>query len=155
MRAAIAMVWAAAAAATLAGCGFTSSPGDSLTFKAPKGWRASPGIMGFMQFWQGPADGEVLMLIRSPKPLKTSEVFSNADLRDADLQTEKPIDICGNQPARYFKAKGKWKSQRDSTVEMVMSNAGGATYMAMYVHPQGTPANPDAETAIHQLCVRA
>lgn len=155
MRAAIAMMCAAAAAMALAGCGFTSSPGDALTFKAPKGWRGSPGIMGFMQFWQGPQDGEVLMLIRSPKPLKTSEVFSNADLTHADVQAEKSIDICGNQPARYFKAKGKWKSQRDSTVEMVMSNAGGATYMAMYVHPEGTQPDPEAESAIHQLCVRA
>ena len=32
----------------------TSSPADNLTFKAPAGWQASPGIMGFMQFWKAP-----------------------------------------------------------------------------------------------------
>lgn len=142
------------ATVVLTGCGLTSSPADNLTFKAPKGWTGSPGIMGFMQFWKAPGNDEVLMLFKSPKPLKTTEVFTSADLRDAKIEAEKPITICGNQSAQFFKAQGTSKGGHDSNIEMVMTNAGGATYMAMYVYPLGTQTNADAETALRQLCAK-
>ncbi|HEY1656653.1 MAG TPA: hypothetical protein VGF86_16230 [Candidatus Tumulicola sp.] len=138
----------------LAGCGLTSSPADNLTFKAPKGWSGSPGIMGFMQFWKAPGSDEVLMVFRSPKPLKTTEVFNSADLRDAKVENQKAITICGSQPAEFFKAQGTSKGGHDSNIEMVMTNAGGATYMAMYVYPVGIAVNADAEAALRQLCTK-
>lgn len=144
----------ALAAAVLTGCGLTSSPADALSFKAPKGWQAFPGIMGFMQFWKQPGADAVLMLFKSPKPIKITEVFSNADLSDAHVQSQQTITICGSQPAEYLKAQGKSKTGHDSNIEMVMSNAGGQTYMAMYVYPIGTQGDADAEAALRELCTK-
>ncbi|MEO6835597.1 MAG: hypothetical protein ABI231_06790, partial [Candidatus Tumulicola sp.] len=115
----------------LSGCGLTNSPADKLTFKAPGGWQGSPGIMGFMQFWKAPGkNNEVLMLFKSPKPLATTEVFSSANLKDARVEAQKPITICGNQAAQFYKAQGTSTGGADSNVEMVMTNAGGTTYLA-------------------------
>ena len=138
----------------LSGCGLTSSPADSLSFKAPKGWQAFPGIMGFMQFWKQPGADAVLMLFKSPKPIKTTDVFDNADLRDARIEEQKPVTICGNQPAQYFKAAGRSKTGHDSDIEMMMSNVSGQTYMAMYVYPVGTQADAGAEAALRELCTK-
>jgi hypothetical protein len=139
----------------LTACGFTSSPADSLTFKAPAGWSGSPGIMGFMQFWRAPnRSDEVLMLFKSPKPLQTRDVFSSANLRDAKVQTEKPITICGNQPAEFFKAQGMSSRGSDSNVEMVMTNTAGTTYLAMYIYPLGGMPNGEADAALRELCAK-
>lgn len=146
----------AAAAVALSGCGLTSSPADNLTFKAPGGWQGSPGIMGFMQFWKPPAGkSEVLMLFKSPKTLTTTEVFKNADLTDATVRAQKAITICGNQSAQYYKALGTSKNGNDSNIEMVMTNANGTTYMAMYVYPVAGTANGDAEAALRELCSKS
>lgn len=154
MRLRLSIVSAVLTATVLSGCGLTSSPADTLSFKAPKGWQAFPGIMGFMQFWKQPDADAVLMLFKSPKPITTSEIFSNADLRDARVEQRQTITICGNQAAEYFKAQGHSKTGRDSNIEMVMSNAGGQTYMAMYAYPVGTQSNADAEAALRELCTK-
>ncbi|MBV8373558.1 MAG: hypothetical protein JOY69_09875 [Candidatus Eremiobacteraeota bacterium] len=141
--------------AALTGCGFTSSPADNLTFKAPAGWQGSPGIMGFMQFWRAPnSDDQVLMLFKSPKPLQTRDVFSSANLRDAKVEAQKPITICGNQTAEYFKARGTSRNGRDSNVEMVMTDVSGTTYFAMYLYPAGAAPNGEADAALHELCAK-
>jgi hypothetical protein len=135
------------------GCGFTSSPADNLTFKAPAGWQGSPGIMGFMQFWKAPnGNKEVLMLFKSPKPLDTHEVFNNANMRDAKVETQKPITICGNQPAEFFKAQGTSSQGGNSNIEMVMTNAAGSTYLAMYIYPAAATPNGEAGAALRELC---
>jgi hypothetical protein len=115
--------------------------------------------MGFMQFWRPASNSEeVLMLFRSPKQLTTADVFDNAKLKDTKVERKEQIHICGNQPAMYF--KGEAESSTDSgpskphNVEMTMTNAGGATYFALYVYPLKSEANADAETALHQLCVK-
>jgi hypothetical protein len=141
------------AALASSGCGFTSSPADNLTFKAPAGWQSSPGIMGFMQFWKAPSGNqEVLMLFKSPKPLQVHDVFNSANMKDAKVETEKPISICGNQPAEFFKAQGMSSQGKDSNVEMVMTNAAGTTYLAMYIYPAGAAPNGDAAGALRELC---
>ena len=154
MRLHLSIAAAVLAATALSGCGLTSSPADSLSFKAPQGWQAFPGIMGFMQFWKQPGADAVLMLFKSPKAIKTNEIFSNADVSNAHVESQKAITICGSQPAEYFKAQGKSKTGHDSNIEMVMSNAGGQTYMAMYVYPIGTQGDADAEAALRELCTK-
>lgn len=114
--------------------------------------------MGFMQFWR-PAvdDGEVLMLVKSPKPLQAKDVFSNSQmqgtLKDVTIQELRTIQICGNQSATYLEAQGESSRQegRDQVV-MIMTNTGGSTYMAMYIRPQGTAPNTEASAAVRQLC---
>jgi hypothetical protein len=144
----------------LSACGFTSSPAEGLQFQPPAGWKSSPGIMGFMQFWRPPVDdGEMLMLVKSPKPLEAKEVFSNSQmhgtLKDVTIQDLRTIQICGNQSATLLQAQGTSSSRPEKDqVEMIMSNAGGSSYFAMYVRPLGTPANPQASVAVRQLCLK-
>jgi hypothetical protein len=144
----------------LSACGFTKSPAEGLQFQPPAGWKSSPGIMGFMQFWRPPADdGEMLMLVKSPKPMDAKEVFSNSQmhgtLRDVTIQDLRTIQICGNQSATLLQAQGTSSSrQGKDQVEMIMTNAGGSSYFAMYVRPLGTAANPEASAAVRELCAK-
>lgn len=141
-----------------AGCGLTSSPADNLSFKPPPSWKGSPGIMGFMQLWRAPSNDQVLMLFKSPKPIQTSQVFSSADLKDASDVTTQHITICGSQPAELMTARGTSQSltqkRRDVNIAMVMSDAAGATYMALYVYPVGAQPDAGANAALRELCTK-
>lgn len=144
-------------ALALGGCGLTASPADGLNFKAPSGWQSSPGIMGFMQFWKAPdSNKEVLMLFKSPKPMDTKDVFSNAKLKDATVERQQAIKICGNQPAVFIKATANSAangSHQQSQVQMVMSTAGQSTFIAMYMYPTNAAPNQEAASALRELCV--
>jgi len=138
-------------------CGFTSSPADNLAFKAPAGWKASPGIMGFMQLWEAPnRNDEVLMLFRSPKQVSIDEIFTSANLKDTKIQSQQNITICGNQAAQLVKAEGTQSTtgRKDNNVDIVVSNTSGATYMAMYVYPAGAAPNAEATTSLRELCAK-
>jgi len=148
---------AALAAVVVSGCGVTSSPADGLRFSAPAGWQASPGIMGFMQFWKPPGrEDEVLMLFKSPKPLKPSEVFSGNDLqgtvKNVTVKQSSSIRICDNQPALLMQAEGKSSRGEDDLVDMVMTNAAATTYFALYVRPVAGQSDPSALAALRELC---
>lgn len=143
-----------------AGCAFNASPADGLRFQAPPGWRPSPGIMGFMQFWRPPAgDREILMLFKSPRPIKENDVFSdpsvNGSLKDLTIERRERITICGSQPAAYFEARGKSSHGDQTRAEMMMANVNGATYFAMYARPLGLQPNPDAESALREICAKS
>jgi hypothetical protein len=153
MRSRCAISLPLAALLALSGCGFNSSPADNLTFKPPAGWQGSPGIMGFMQFWKAPnGNKEVLMLFKSPKPLQVRDVFNSANMRDARVETKKPMTICGSQSAEFIKAQGTSSSNDDSNIEMVMTNAAGTTYLSMYIYPVRAAPNSEASAAMLELC---
>lgn len=142
------------------GCSLSASPADGLSFKAPAGWQSSPGIMGFMQFWRPRNDDrEVLMLFKSPKPLKPSDVFSDQrlgdTLKDVSIERRSDIRICGTQPATYVQARGASSHGGDERVDMVLSTAGGSSYIAMYVRPMAALPNPMAESALRELCAKS
>jgi hypothetical protein len=146
-------------AALLAGCGLTNSPADGLTFTAPSGWRASPGIMGFMQFWTPPSNSdEVLMLFHSPREVDRDQMIQSGKLKDAKIEAQSAITICGNQAATYLKGVAQSSAVAQSSklrnLEMTMTNAGGATYFAMYVYPLDRPPNAQAESALRELCLK-
>jgi hypothetical protein len=143
-----------------AGCSFTASPAEGLRFTAPPGWRPSPGIMGFMQFWQSPHDDRaVLMLLKSPKPIQRDELFSNPrfrdTLRDTTVVRHQTIAICGHQPATYIEASGTSNQGERSHVDVVATDVGGASYIAMYVRPLADPADAKAEAALRDLCPKS
>jgi hypothetical protein len=147
------------AAALLAGCGLTNSPADGLTFVAPSGWQASPGIMGFAQFWKPNSNSdEVLMLFRSPRQLDREQIFSSGKIQDAQIEQQHQITICGNQQALYL--RGTAESSEDNHpskphhIELTTTNANGATYFAMYVYPLNGHPNAQAESALRELCVK-
>jgi hypothetical protein len=142
------------------GCGLTSSPAGDLRFKPPEGWRPSPSILGFMQYWRSPAnDGEVLMLFRSPKPLRPEDFFSDQRLRttvqNVSVERRENIVICDRQPATRVEARGSSSGNREAQLEMVATNAAGNTYFAMYVRPVAVAPNAMAEAALVELCPKS
>jgi hypothetical protein len=150
----------AVVALAAAGCAFNASPAQGLRFAAPPGWRPSPGIMGFMQFWQAPNDDQaVLMLLKSPKTIAPDELFSNAryrdTLRDTTVERRQSIEICGHQPAMYIAASGTSRSGEPSHVDVVATNVAGASYIAMYVRPLTDRPDPKAEAALRNLCAKS
>ncbi|MBV8148409.1 MAG: hypothetical protein JO092_04895 [Candidatus Eremiobacteraeota bacterium] len=144
-------------ATILGGCGLTSSPAEGLAFRPPAGWQGSPGIMGFMQFWKPPTNSdEVLMLFRSPKQIDPNQVLASARLRNTRIERRQEIKVCGNQPAIFFEGAGTSSSGNNAStqavMQMVMTNANGATYFAMYAYPVGTRPNSEALAALRELC---
>jgi hypothetical protein len=116
--------------------------------------------MGFMQFWRSPTnDQELLMLFRSPKPLPAGDIFSNSQmqqtLKDVVVTRRSRIEICGDQPATYIEARGSSAKGGDEYIEMVMTNARGTSYFAMYVRPITSRPNAQAASALRELCVKS
>jgi len=143
---------ALALAATACG-GLTKSPAEGLTFKPPDGWSSSPGIMGMMQFWTSTDKKQVLMLFKVPADFKTDQAFSSADIKDAHIETQRPIKICGNLAADYVKAIAtSSRTGDDNNLEMVTAKADAGVYMAMYIYPIGSKPDATAGAAIYQLC---
>lgn len=148
-------------AAVLAGCGLQSSPADALRFQAPPGWKPSPGILGFMQFWRSPDnDHEILMLFRSPTPLQPNEFLNrqdlHGDLKNASITAQRSVRICnGSQSALYIEAVGTSSANgREVEMDSMMSNVGGSTYFAMYARPRDSAPNPMAVAALQELCAK-
>jgi hypothetical protein len=112
-----------------------------------------------MQFWRPPSGTrEVLMLLKSPKPLSSKDVYSDANMQGAfksvTIQRKRAVEICGNQPA--FSVQGFATSRNDtqSRVDMMMANVRGTSYLAMYVRPLDEPPNPMAMAALRELCAK-
>lgn len=160
MKRSVALVLGSAVCAVLlSACGLTSSPVEGLTFTAPSGWQSSPGIMGFAQLWTPSSNSdEVLMLFRSPRQIDRDQLFQAGKLKNAKIESQSQIKICGNQPATFFKgtadASTDNRSSKPHNLEVTTSNANGTTYFAMYVYPLNRQPNAQAETALRELCVK-
>jgi hypothetical protein len=153
LRNGIAVLALLGALATSACGGLTKSPADGITFTAPSTWQSSPGIMGMMQFWTSPDKKQVLMLFKVPADFKTDQAFSSAEVKDAHIEEERSVKICGNMQADYTKAIAtSSRTGDDNNLEMIAAKADGGVFMAMYIYPIGTKPDPTAGAAIYQLC---
>jgi hypothetical protein len=141
------------AVATAACGGLTKSPAEGLTFKAPADWTSSPGIMGMMQFWTSSDKKQVLMLFKVPADFKTDQAFNSAEVKDAHVESQKAIKVCGSQDADYTKAIAtSSRTGDDNNLEMVTTKTADGVLMAMYIYPIGTQPDATADAAIYQLC---
>jgi hypothetical protein len=157
MRALLRVALVVMLAVTVGGCALQASPADGLRFEAPAGWRVSPGILGYMQFWRPPADDrEVLMLFKSPRPMQTNEIFSKSNLQDSmhdvTIVAQQTIAICGAQPAKYVRARGLSSQGGQTDIETVATTVRGSTYFAIYVRPIALRPNPLALAALREVC---
>ncbi|MFN2448353.1 MAG: hypothetical protein ABR508_00980 [Candidatus Baltobacteraceae bacterium] len=137
--------------ALLAACG---GPADGTAFKAPDGWKSTPGIMGRFQMWM--SGEQILMVIRGDKNMNLNDAEKaqpgTTNLRDVKQSN---IVLCGKQPAQYFSGRGTSKTNgrtKDRFVEGVIATIGDGKFFAMYVRPSSAKADPQAETALHSLC---
>lgn len=160
-------------ATLLAGCGNAS---DNLAFKAPAGFTAKASVLGMVQIWTGgtSADQSMIMLTKLPvkkdvadKNFAPIDLSSTAGLKNdkTTVESSKQITICGNQPARFVRmssvagAPSGDKSQTPQSakrvqMEMLMTNVGNNTYMAMYMHPKADKPDPAAEAALKTVCAK-
>jgi hypothetical protein len=146
-------------AATLAGCGSTT---DSLNFKVPTGYTNKMNTF-IMSLWQkGDADtGGFIMLMKLPVKVDNSKfdasTFSSSGAKNMKIESTQSIQICGNQPAMLAKATGTSDQVKgkDMNMEMLMTGVGGNSYIAMYMYPQKSTPDPDAEAAIKSVCAKS
>lgn len=136
-------------ALALTACG---SPSDAVNFKAPARFGVAKNVMGMVQIWEVPGSHkELLTLIRMPFVADQNKVLQGSNFKEARLQRQEKIKICGNQSATHFVLVKTTEGQR---IDAIMSPVGGKTYMAMYGYPEKSTPGKDAETAIRELCVR-
>jgi hypothetical protein len=157
MRPPLRVALVAMLAVAAGGCALQASPADGLRFEAPAGWRASPGILGYMQFWRPPTnDREVLVLFKSPRPMQTNEIFSKSNLqdtmKDVTIVGQQTIEICGTQPAKYVQARGSSSSGGPIDIETVATIIAGSSYFVVYVRPIVVRPNPLALAALREVC---
>jgi hypothetical protein len=145
----------------LTACGLTKSPAEGLNFKPPDGWQGTPGVMGRFQLWTA-NDKQMLMLLKLPADMKLTTSFDLNDfqdvngpaaLKDSKVLARRNMTMCGNQQSMFLKMQGKSTRQNtEETIEVVLSKAADGTFMAMYMRPLGSAADPAAEAAIYELC---
>ncbi len=148
-----------ACAGALTGCG--GSPTQSIDFKPPSGWNASPSMFG-AQMWfntgKGKGAAQTLMLLKlGGKGARINDISDPAQLRSikvdaSKVQRSEVISICGAHPARFFEAVPKDKSGTPTRVEMVTTAWGADGYVAIYTRPAGTGEDKSAATALRSIC---
>ncbi len=136
-------------ASVLAACG---SPGASITFSAPAKFSDSKNILGMAQIWTTPNQKEMLMLMKLPVNADSRKTaFNSPVMKNATIQRQVAIKICGNQPARSFEMLQTKKHQH---IDALITTTSGSTYMSMYGYPVGSKPDPQAESAIKNLCAK-
>jgi len=99
------------------------------------------------------------MLFRSPKPITSNELYSDANMqgsfKSVTVTHKRSIRLCGSQPALLVQGTAVSRNDRESNVEMMLANVRGTSYFAMYVRPSELPANSQAEGALYELCAKS
>lgn len=136
-------------AAALAAC---SSPTQSINFRAPSGWTATPSFFGF-QAWTTSDHKQVLVLMRFPVTGDVNQAIQHSNISNLQTTTERRITICGNHPAMYVSGRGENSSTHtEQQMEMVFTTYPSSTYVAIYSRNVGVASNAEAERAITSLC---
>ena len=89
--------------------------------------------------------------MKLPVMANTRSALQGSNLKDARIEKQEPIKICGNQSARLITMT---KPQQHQHIDAVMSPVAGSTYMAMYGYKSGSKPDPQAESAIRELCAK-
>ena len=151
MRTSVRFLLGTVAIAVLAACG---SPTDSLAFKVPPGW-TSKAQMGLLQIWPGANDKQILMLMKLPVAVDVSSAMNSANMKDAKVESQQDVTICNGQKAQLISATGQSKNETEQDrIDMLMTAAGGNTYMAMYVRPVAAPTDAAAEASLRTVCLK-
>ncbi|HET9031126.1 MAG TPA: hypothetical protein VFN49_13220 [Candidatus Aquilonibacter sp.] len=137
----------------LTACGHAT---DSVTFTAPPAFHEKASFGPFMQIWEGEPH-TVLMLMALPVAADLNKAMDQANLKDAKVQKNEHIKICGgSQDAVFAQLEGETttgsSSSGPSEIEFLATNVAGKTYMAMYARPLHTAPDSAAEAAIRNVC---
>ncbi len=147
---------ACAALLALAACG---SATDAVTFKAPATYQSAASIGPFMQVWTTADKHDALILMKLPTQVSLDQMLAQSSVKNATVHLQRQLTICGSQPAVYAEMTGvagmvgnSSSGKEPGDVDFIGTNVSGHTYMAMYVRDHGTPVDPAAVAAIHDVC---
>ncbi len=139
----------------LAACG---SPTDATSFQVPPGYTAAVSIGPFAKVWRGPKGHSGILFLALPGEIQFSKIADNTTVQDAQIVKHEDVRICGRQDAYYLAMIGETEESEKANpgekqlIDVVATHLSGKTYMAMYVRPEGTAADPAAQTAIRGIC---
>lgn len=158
-------------AALLAGCG---NAADNLNFKVPATFQAKASVLGMVQVWGEGTSPQQSIIVLTKLPFKKNVIdkdFAPIDLSSttgiksdkATIESSKMITICGNQTARLIKMRATTSTGKKAAkgpdeqmkMEMLLTNVGGHTYMAMYGYPKTEKPEPAAAAALKTVCAKA
>jgi hypothetical protein len=116
-----------------------------------------------MEIWTKGNDPNQSAILLMKMPVKMDEKnftmpdLTSAGVKDAKVTSSKRTVICGDQPAMIMTVTGtssKGDSSKPEDLNMVMTSAAGATYMAMYMRPHGEATDTGAANAINNVCAK-
>lgn len=116
-------------------------------------------MFGRFQLWMKPGQQkdspQMLMLIKGDASKMHGDLTNLPPQYSSNLKIVKKgkTSLCGgSQEAEQLVAEGSDKNGKRSQVEMMSDVIGRDRYIAMYIRPIETSADPQAESAIHSLC---
>ena len=143
-------------AGALAGC---ASVSKGTAFQPPSGWTGTPAMFGRFQLWMksgGQKDAmQMVMLIKGNGSNAQIHDFNDVPpqyAKDIHVTKRDKITLCGDQPAEESIGEGTDKNGRRSVIQVISTKIGTDAYAAMYVRPQSSSADSQAEAALHSLC---
>ncbi|HTZ55635.1 MAG TPA: hypothetical protein VMB20_11285 [Candidatus Acidoferrum sp.] len=149
----------AGAVVALASCG---SATDTTTFQPPPGYTAAVSVGPFVKVWRGPQNKRIgIVFMALPTEIPFDKIGENTTVQDAEVVKHEALKICGSQNAYYLSMIGATQEAQSADpgekelIDVIATHLNGKTYMAMYVRPKGTAADPAAETAIKNVCPKS
>jgi len=155
MNTAVRSLLTAVCVAAVAGCG---SPASDTAFRAPNGWKSTPGMLGRFQMWITGAndnDRQMVILVRGDQNMQVENSQMAAGTRGMHDIKRSTVTLCGSQSADYFTARGEGgngSKRVQEAIEGVSASIAGSKYAALYIRPAGMKPDAQAETALHSLC---
>ena len=168
MKRAFSALCGLAFASLLVGCG---NAADNLSFKVPQGFQSKLSVLGMVQVWTEGTAPNQSMIVLTKLPLKKDvddkdfhpvDLSSTAGIKSdkAAIESSKRITICGNQAARLMTMSATTSTKKSAAkddgthmkLEMLITNVGNNTYMAMYGHPKTEKPDPAAQAALKTVC---
>jgi len=147
---------AAVCIAAIAGCASVTS---GIAFQPPSGWTGTPAMFGHFQMWmksgQQKGSAQMLMLVRGDVKNTRTDLNALPPQLGNDMRVVRhgSVMLCGGtQPAQEYVAVGTDRNGKRSQMELTSTVIGSDRYVAMYVRPLNTPADPQAEAATRSLC---
>lgn len=146
----------AATTALLVGCsGLTKSPAEGLTFTAPPGFTSKASVMGVTQIWTTSDNRQVMLVLRLPVVVTSTDALKSANVKDAKILANKAIALCGHRPAMYMELSGVNSTDNSNEfVDAVFLRGTTHTLISMYIYSQDVKPDPAAQAALRELCAK-
>lgn len=109
-----------------------------------------------MRLWESSPHTDIILLAL-PVQVKLDEAIAQSNVKHAHIEQRGYTTICGRQRAFFARMQGDSSTGGTGTpvrseVQLLATNVKGKTYLAIYIRPLRSPADPAAERAIRNVC---